>query len=629
LGSVEALVDGQPISLRGLRARTVLAMLAVEADHVVPIDRLVDAIWDDDPPATARTQVQICVSALRRTLARSGRTGDIETQPPGYLLTGAGVTIDARRFDELVRTARSAAAEGRLADAVDALTAGLALWRGAPLAGLTGRAVEAHVVRLNERRMAAAEERIRLEFSLGRHIEVIGELQALIADNPLRERFYAYLMSALQGAGRSADALDVYDRARTIFVEELGIEPGTELRELQSAILSGHSAPGLSRAGDLPRHAVAAPPRQLPASVADFTGRGALLHRIRELALSDGAANAAASAARIVALSGAGGVGKSVLALHAAHSIAEHFPDGQLYVDLRGGRAAPDEVRARLLRALEPPGTAMPTHPDRLAERYADRIGDRRMLIMLDDAAEESQVTPLVPGNSGCVVLVTSRRRLTGLPGASHLAVDAFDAETAMEMLVAIVGAGRVVAELRAAAQLVELCDRLPLAVRVVGAKLAAVPHRPLRGMLDRLRHDNRLLDELVHGDLDVRGSIATSYDALGERGKRLLRRLALVEATDFGGWAGAALLGVPPPVVEEALDDLAAAHLVEIVAGGPADPARYRLRRLVRAFARERASIEDPATVVRDVVRRALEWLTRAEVEHGRDFRDRVTLAQ
>ncbi|WP_412539471.1 BTAD domain-containing putative transcriptional regulator [Longispora sp. K20-0274] len=608
LGPLEVLVGGVPVPLGGRRPQVILAMLALEANRVVPVDRLVDAVWDEDPPSTARGQVQICVSALRRAL---GLPDAIGTRPPGYLLAVGEHQLDAHVFEESLTAARLLAEADRLAEAADRLRAGLALWRGPALAGVDGRLLRTATTRLEESRLTATEERIRLDLALGRHDELVGELFELVAAHPLRERPHAHLMTALYRTGRPAEALEAFRRARAGFVEELGIEPGEELRRLEHAILSAD--PALDPPVPARPVLVVAPaaPRQLPSDTADFVGRSRSTGLAREVL-----SGAGAPAVPVLTITGPGGVGKSALAVHLAHRAVQDFPDGQLYADLRGVCApvGPAEILARFLRAL---GVAGPAIPDGLAERaelYRTRVSGRRILIVLDDAASEEQVMPLLPGSASAAVIVTARGRLAGLPGARHLGLGVLDRDTALGLLARIVGVDRVAAEPRAAEALVELCGGLPLALRIAGARLASRPHWRISRLLDRLRDETRRLDELEHGSLGIRASISLSYEGLTPPAQRLLRRLALLDAPDVAGWVGAAVLDTGVEDAEDLLELLVDAQLLEVVGG-----ARYRFHDLIRVFARERALAEES---VPEVLGRAFgAWLGLAEQAHRREY--------
>ncbi|MFB4270856.1 BTAD domain-containing putative transcriptional regulator [Nonomuraea sp. GTA35] len=391
------------------------------------------------------------------------------------------------------------------------------------------------------------EECLELELRLGRHHEIAGELADLVAEHPLRERLCALLMLALHHDGRTAEALEAYRRTRTALVEELGLEPGAALRRLEHAILTGDDAlaPPASSAG---RAAGPVRPRQLPPDVADLTGRDEIAAGMRELLRTapDG------TAVTVVAISGQAGVGKTTLAVHVAHAVSGAFPDGQLYADLRGGwqahRAGPDEVLARFLRALGMAGSEIPRGADERAKEYRSRLAGRRLLVVLDNAADEAQVRPLIPGTPSCAVLVTSRAKLAGLPGARLVELGVLDTSRAVELLGRIAGAGRVAAEAGAARELVRLCGGLPLALRIMGARLVVHGRATIAELARRLADESRRLDELSYGDLEVRGSLSYSFHRLSPRAKRLLCLLAHLYAPDVSAWTCAALLGTDRP---------------------------------------------------------------------------------
>jgi DNA-binding SARP family transcriptional activator len=627
LGPVEVLVGGQRLPLRGQRARVVLAVLALDANRVVPMERLIEALWDYDPPATARAQVQICISAIRRSLTDAGMTGRVRTCSPGYVLAARPGELDVTVFEEQVGRARRLAADGRTADAAETLRDGLALWRGRALAGMSGRLIESRALRLDDQRLTAIAERIRLDLALGRNAEVVGELLDLLAEHPLREGLYANLMLALYRSGRQGEALETYRRARRALVEELGIEPGEELRQLERAILAGNVdlAPPGGRAAT-PALAPVAVPRQLPCDIADFTARTDDIAHVHATLVGgvspDGTGGRPALA--IAAIAGPGGVGKSALAVHVAHEVREHFPGGQLYANLAGAGDRPvpvAEVLARFLRALDVPGPALPTGVDELAETYRNLVAERRVLVVLDGAVSEAQVLPLLPGSPHCGVIVTSRVRLTGLPGAHHVHLDVLDTASGVALLQKILGP-RLLTELNAAVRLTKLCGGLPLALRIVGARLASRPHWRLSAMADRLRDQTRRLDELEHGELGVRASIAMTYVALRPPAKRLLRQLAALDVPDFASWVAAALLDVDLDEAEERLDQLVDVHMLEVVTDEQATSVRYRFHDLIRVFALERTADGEVDPGLTPSVHRALSaWLTLAEEAHRREY--------
>jgi DNA-binding SARP family transcriptional activator len=638
-------------------------MLALNANRVMPVERLIDAVWDDSPPLTARSQIQICVSALRKLFGEAGQERAILTRPPGYLLELATDELDSEQFASLAQTARQQAASGRAADAAATLRQALALWRGSALAGVPSDLVQRGAAMLEDQRMAVLEERIRLDLALARHEEICGELRALCEEHPLHEQLHSYLMVALYRSGRQADALEVARRARTTLIEEIGIEPGPELQSLELAILNRDSSLSLSASAepaswiaapapapavtsafasapappaqappgpqDSPRQKPASPagpvdaPWQLPASIADFTGRDEQLEEIKVLVQDDGNPYAM----RIVAISGMSGVGKSSMAIRAAHELAAAFPDGNLYADLRtDDEDTTSTVLARFLRALRVSGSALPDDTAERAEMYRSRMAGKRILIVLDDVTSEEQVLPLLPGSPSCAVLTTSRTRLSGLPGAHWVDVTVFDMNASTELLAKIIGPDRVHAEPAAGAELVTLCGGLPLALRIVGARLAARPHWPIAGLVRRLADQARRLDELAHRGLDVRPTIDLAYAALGKESKRLFRLFALVDSGDVPGWTAAALLDTDLLDAEDILEDLVDAQMIDSVSYGKGERPRYRFHDLIRVYAFERLVQTETEAERQAALGRVLgAWLALAEeahrLEYGGDF--------
>jgi len=618
LGPMEVLCDGRPVPVGGARQRAVLAAMLADANRVVSVDRLITAVWAEHPPPTARHQIRTSVSGLCKVFARVDADREIiATKPPGYALLIEPGELDAQDFLAKAAAARAAAAEGDLAGAAGTARSALALWRGPAWDGIPGEVVRAEATRLEEQRLGLLEACLDCELALGRHHEVVGELMTLASDHPLRERFHYLLMLALYRGGRQAQALEAYQRARAVFQDELGLDPSEELQQLQQAILA-HD-PGLT-AGPAPARAVATArergpvkrppghiPVQLPRDIDDFTGRGDELKRIEAIM---GAENSAGRGVPVVTLTGAGGVGKSALAVRAAHRLADRFPDGLLYADLHGTGnhpVRPAELLARFLRALGVPGSAVPGSLDERAELYRNHLAGTRRLVVLDAAADEAQVRPLLPGGPGCAVLITSRSRLTALAGSEVIALDVLGTADAVEFLAAVSGRHDDVArEPETAARIVELCDGLPLALRIVGAKLAARPHWPLSRMAHRLHDEQRRLDELTHGDLSVRHTIDLSYRALDPRAQTLLRRLALLDVPDFPSWAAAAVLETGDTEAEDLLDLLTDAQLVQATGRDRAGHVRFRFPGLVRLHARERAYVDEPAERAATVERAA-----------------------
>jgi DNA-binding SARP family transcriptional activator len=619
LGPLEVTAGGSPVPVIGRRQRELLAVLLLRANQPVSVDLLVDMIWPDRPPASAHRQVQNGVGRLRRTLTTGGVRPDvIETRPGGYLLRIGADGLDALAFATHVAMGKQAAAD-RLADAVVSLRAALALWRGPPLADIDDHLVarEAHL--LDEQRVAVLEDCVELELRLGRHDEVVNELTSLVREHPLRERLWALLMVALYRTGRKAEALAAYRLARSKFVTELGLEPGLELQALEQAILSGAGAIDFVRQ-EQPR------PRQLPPDTVDFTGRDEIVTEL------DGLFRAGrhGPAVVIAAIAGKAGVGKTTLAVHVAHRVLDVFPDGQLYVNLLGGgqdqRAEPVEVLARFLRALGTAGSAIPDGLEERAELYRSRLGDRQVLVVLDNAVDESQVRPLLPGGAGCGVLVTSRSRMAALPGARPVLLDVLQPAQALELLSRITGAQRIAAETKAACDLIRLCGLLPLALRIVGARLLARPDLTLTGMAARLVDESTRLTELTYGDLEVRASLSVSYRGLGPRARRLFHLLGLLDAPDVAGWVCGAVLDLTADSADELIEALTDAQLLEMPRRDATGRPRYRLHDLVRLYARERASeSESPAARTAAIARALGGWLALVQRAHialsGGDF--------
>ncbi|HTA03971.1 MAG TPA: BTAD domain-containing putative transcriptional regulator [Streptosporangiaceae bacterium] len=623
LGPLEVLAGSSRLELAGLRQQIVLAMLLLSANGVVSVGRLEEAIYGQDLPPTSRTQALIAVSALRRQLADRCDDAAIVRRPQGYSLQIGNGQLDSLRFASLVAGARAARDAGDLGLAAANYRDALRLWRGPALAGIDSHLVRVAATGLDEQRIAAIEDRLAVELDLGRHHELVGELSALAEEFPLRDALRGQLMLALYRSGRAAEALEVYQQARRTMIDELGIEPGRELQELQHAILAGD--PALDPPAGRVRVPAAPPvPRLLPADIADFTDRADAVGRIHGLLTAAAAADAQV-AVPVLAITGQGGVGKTSLAVHAAHGLAPQFEDGQLFADLHGVGAQPTgpaQVLERFLRAMGVPGPQIPDGLEERAEAYRNLLAGRRMLVVLDDAATESQVVPLLPGSGSAAVLVTSRSNLAGLAGATRIRLDVFEARQSLELLGRIAGTSRVQAQQEAAAQVTEQCGHLPLAVRIAGGRLAVRPHWDVRHLAERLADQARRLDELELGELGVRASISLSYHAAGEAARRLLRRLALLDVPVFTGWMSAALLDQPPTVADDVLDELVSARLIEPADSRMGAHSQYRFHDLIRLFARERLAAEEPAAEQRAALERALgALLFLAEKARNRDL--------
>ncbi|MGW7052613.1 AfsR/SARP family transcriptional regulator [Streptomyces sp. NPDC054887] len=751
------------------RQEVILAALLLEANRVVSTDYLVDLIWRNEPPDTARTQVQICVSRLRKLFGKEEISAAITTRPPGYVLRTEDGSVDAVLFGRRIADARLLGRQpGGAAEAVELLRAAGGLWQGDCLSGLSSETLRSKARQLDEERLTAAENRIDLELELGRHHQLVGEIQLLVHEHPLRERLRGRLMLALYRSGRQVEALDVYRVGRQLLVEELGLEPGGELRQLESAILAGdvpppglagpgaggrpgtptgqgaasagstagsgaphggtsgsggadgsgrvlvgavfpgpaghgglfasvpdetlfgsvagqdHEAGGGAQSGTAPGAGVtgsgggsgtaagtragpggtpAAParevagnvpglgvstgtpepagrpagggtggvpapvpaadvPRQLPADTADFVGHGERISVIEKTLLGTGERRAVG----LVVIVGKPGTGKSTLATHIAHRAGErHFTDGQLYCDLRGTSGAPataGEVLGRFLRALGIPGPVIPDSLDERAEMYRTLLGSRRVLVVLDDAASESQVRPLLPGAGSCAVLVTSRVRMTGLPGAHRVELDVLGTDEAMELLVRVIGEERVAGERVSAEALIRTVGGLPLALRIVAARLAARPHWTLASMVHRLANERHRLDELTHGEMTMRASLSLTHDGLSPADQRLLRLLSLARGPSLPGWLAGALLDDGRPFPSDLLEPLVDVQMLDVVGMESTGGFRYRFHEIIRVFAREQlAAHDDPATQSAALRRMMGGWMALAEVAHRRIY--------
>ncbi len=617
LGPLEVRDEDGWTNLTAAKQRALLAVLLLKANQAVSAHWLIEQLWDQQPPATAANQLQVHVSRLRRLLG-DPRGRILVTQAPGYRLAVGPGELDLDWFEELAASGRGALGDGALDQAAGMLGEALRLWRGPALADVpAGALVEREAARLEERRLLAVEDCVEVKLRRARHGELVAELQVLVAQEPLRERRWGLLLLALYRSGRQADALAAYRQLRERLVEELGVEPGAELQRLQRQILAAD--PALEAPAAVPRTptsglvgtAVPRPvPRQLPAGVATFTGREQELAWLEETL---GAPEAAGSVA-IAVLHGAGGIGKSTLAVHAAHRLAARYPDGQLYVNLQGSSAGlaplePMEALGRFLRALGADGLDGPVDVAEAAARFRSQVAGRRLLVVLDDARGVEQVRPLLPGSPGCGVLVTSRQVLPGLEGARTLLLDVLPHEQALALLGRVVGEGRTAAEPRAATAVVHWCGRLPLAIQIAGARLAARPGWSVEAMADRLADEQRRLDELEVAELGVRASFRVSHQELERSAKPQERAaaaafelLGVLDGADVSLPVAARLLDRPEQAAERALERLVDVQLLEAVA-----PGRYRLHDLMRLFAREQAARHDhdrKAAALRRVLR-------------------------
>jgi DNA-binding SARP family transcriptional activator/tetratricopeptide (TPR) repeat protein len=571
------------------RERTVLAVLVLHANQVVTADSLIQALWEGDPPSTARAQIHNSVSRVRRLLVATGAPPDaLTTVPGGYHLRVAPDDADHVVFGARLRAARGAVAAGDLDLARAEYRAALALWRGPTMSDVAADIARLGAARLDEERVAAAEEYADIELRLGHVREVLPELTDLVQRNPLRERPLAQLMTALVMVGREADALSAYREGRRRFAGELGIEPGPELQELHRRILNRDEpappgvaavAPVAGAPGAAPAAppAQAPPPRSLPRPIGDFTGREALVAQLD--AALDGVEPA------LIAIDGMAGAGKTTLAVHVAARVADRYPDGHLYLDLHGhSECAPVEPVAALnllLGQLGVPTAQLPAGLEERAARWRTEVAHRRVLILLDNAADSGQVAPLLPGPTRSAVLVTSRRRLARLQDARRISLDLLRPPEAVLLLARMVGDEAVAAQPDAAAEVARRCGYLPLALRIAGARLATRPSWTLRDLAVRLDAAEPPLVELAVEGSTVAAAFTLSYRQLPAPTQRMFGLVGQHPGPDFGEDAAAALADRAPIVSRELLDELIDAHLLEQPAMG-----RYRLHDLLREYA-------------------------------------------
>ncbi|MEZ0110254.1 DNA-binding SARP family transcriptional activator [Catenulispora sp. EB89] len=626
----------------------VLVVLLLSSPRAVQLDVLIDAVWPERPPMAAVDSLRNHLSRLRRFLGPV-LAERLTTRPSGYLIDLDGVGFDVAEFLELSRQGRRLASGGVWTESAALLTAAQELWRGEPLAGrIVGLDLASRLRALREERLLVQTVRIDADLHLGRHREVVGELLDLTATQPLHEPAWRQLSLALYRAGRQADALEAFRRLRVLLDEQLGVEPSVELRELYQRMLNQDPALNVDAAegsgfglGALDPTADPAPSpspsastsastsasvsasispaaeaigvAQLPSLIGDFTGRDEQI-----LFLHDAITVRSGRAGQVpvAVITGGGGLGKTSLAVATAHQVADQFPDGNLFVDLHGMDAAtrdPAEVLRQWLVDLGTPAEAVPVDAEARQARFRSLTHGKQLLVVVDNARNAAQVLPLLPASPGCAVLVTSRSRLTDLPATARLDLEPMSAAEALSMLAELVGAERLRAEPEATDDVLRVCAGLPLALRIVGARLQARRSWPVQALATRLDDEHRRLDELRIGDLAARASFEVSFRGLpaGVRPKSspalVFTLLGLAGGPDISVAAVAALAGVPVEDAEDALDVLLDAHLVDSVV-----PGRYFLHDLLRDFARELAAAA-PAPDRSSAVGRLVHWYSHA----------------
>jgi DNA-binding SARP family transcriptional activator len=626
LGPLEAWDGEEWAQVSAPKWRALLATLLLSPGQPVSTGQLIDELWGDNPPAKASNLVSLYVYRLRRLIGDTGGRV-LVTRAPGYQIMLSPGDLDAESFARLVAAGRAALAGDDPARAADLLGAALDLWRGPALADVAATSlVAAEADRLEESRVQALELRLEADLGCGRHGEAAPELRRLLADHPLREGLWGLLMRALSGAGRQAEALETYARAREVIADELGVDPGADLQQIYQDILDADAAnsAGTTGASAAARAGPAHPaPAQLPADLPDFTGRAGQVEELSRLLSANGQAPGSPGAVPVVLVAGSGGLGKTALAVHVAHLLAGRFGGGQLYANLRGATEPVDsgEVLARFLRDLGVDGARVPVEAEERAAQFRTRLAGKQVLIVLDDARDAAQVRLLLPGSASCSVLVTARWGMPELVGSRLLDLDVLPPAEARTLFGRVAGEERAGAEPAATDEVLTACAGLPLAIRIAGARLAARGGWNVRTLAGRLSNERRRLDELRAGNLAVRASFEVSFASLaGSAGPggvdpaRAFRLLGVWTGPFIALPAACALLGRAEQPVADALEVLVDAHLLD-----SPEPDVYRFHDLLRVYAADRARAQESERDRHDAVTRLLTWYLHTTEAAGR----------
>lgn len=586
------------------KPRLLLAVLALHANKPVSTGRLIDWLWDSEPPRSARQNLNTYVSEVRKQLGGDGVDhASVLAQPQfgQYLLRLDSDELDAEVFEALLAQGCNAAGKGDHALAAERLTRALGLWRTeVVLDGLTLPApLWEKTERLIRLRETAEEALFEARLALGHHRELIAELEAATSRRPLSEQLWALRMIALYRSDRRNEAISAYQQLSDLLAIELSVEPGKEIGHLHQRILANDPELTLRKVSRQN-----ASPAQLPTDLRTFAGRDDEVEQIR--AVSPRSPRGGRSATAII---GMAGVGKTALAVHAAHELAPQYPDGQLFIDLHGFTPAipprdPADALGFLLRSLSVPEDQIPSRLDERMALWRTQTADRSVLVVLDNAADEEQVRPLLPSGHGCLVIVTSRRRLDGLDGTASITLDLPSLHHAVAMFAETVGADRLrdrpPGEIRDVA---ELCGRLPLALRIAAARYLSRPTWTLAYLVERLSDQQRRLDELEVGQRSLAASFELSYAQLSERQQRVIRLLGIHPGADIEVHAAAALTGTDARQAEQILEELLDINLLQQHTLG-----RYRFHDLVRAYAERTCLHLDTAAVRSDALARLVE---------------------
>jgi DNA-binding SARP family transcriptional activator len=582
LGTLQVEREGKRVDIGGLRQQKLLAMLLLDANRVVTADRLIEAMWDGEPPVTARRQLHNAVAAIRRSFASAKYI--VVKDGPGYRIQIDPQNIDSSRFMTTVARASVAAAEKRDSEAIELLTEGLAIGEGPALSGLNSPVLDIAAAKLEEKRLCATEQLLGLRLARGDSAAgMVPQLGELVSQHPSREETRRLLILALHKSGRKADALNVYEQGRRLLRDEMGVDPSIGLRELYERILRDEPP---KTADPAPARAVGVNRSFLPYDTAHFTGR------VDELRFLTRAQRTAGTALSIVSIDGMPGVGKTTLAVRLAHQMAQNYPEGHLFVDLHGHSRSydpldPDAALERLLLDFGLPAEHIPTDSRQRAARWRAAVAERRILVVLDNARDAEQVRPLLPGTGKAQVIITSRRRLAGLDGVTSRSLDVLSETDAVALFTKIAGADRVSHRPDAVEYVVALCGCLPLAVSIAASRFHNRPAWSLDHLIFRLRDDRQRLGELSLGARSVTASFEDSYRNLSDELRGLFRVLGFTikAGQEFDAASVATMMDIPVAAADRLLEELFDAHLLSQRTAG-----HYYLHELLRQHAQTKA---------------------------------------
>ncbi|WBB62057.1 BTAD domain-containing putative transcriptional regulator [Streptomyces sp. WMMC500] len=592
LGRVE-LWDGKKIDVGGPKHRTLLATLLLGANEFQSVDRIAESLWEHDRPRSAQDLVRLYVHQLRKRMGTAG--ADVLTESGGYMIRVGEGELDIQVFERETRQARRAMTTGDLTQAATRFRTALALWPE-PFAVCANSPLVERLrgPRLEDMRLSAVEDLAESELAMGDGLDMVDRLCPLADRHPHRERLLRLLMLALHRRGRKVEALAAFRRTRAFLVSEVGVEPGRELHELVQAILSDdaslRSVADRSTAPQSVRPAQPVP-RQVPAGADDLVGRAGELRETREF-LAAGTASAHASG-RTLLISGPPGVGKSALLFGAAREARDIFPEGELYADL--AETSVHEARKDFLIALGVDPVDIPAHPARRLALYRSATAGRRVLVVLDNVVAESQIVELTPTSAGGALVAASDTRLPGVGFTHVLDVEGLDEESGTLFLHRLLGRDRAGGDPGAAGRIVRMCDGVPLALHILGTRLAIRRELTLSEFAGQLADDDGRLGQFRVGDLDLRRRYRRGYERLGRVEQSLFRCLASAEPTGTTVEGLAAMTGQPSAAVDMAVDALVSAHLARLVGRDRAGRPRYRQPLLLRDFARELARSWQP----------------------------------